>query len=73
MALMLTYGARETGGQAGRMAGQYAKPRSTGWIAAGLPSYRGDMVNELTASAEGRLPIRSGCCAPTRRRPAPST
>ncbi len=40
----------------GRIAGQYAKPRSSGTDALGLPSYRGDMVNSLAANAE--LPHR---------------
>lgn len=40
----------------GRIAGQYAKPRSSDTDAAGLPSYRGDMVNALAATAEARRP-----------------
>src|SRR4029079_1503877 len=38
----------------GRIAGQYAKPRSSDTDAAGLPSYRGDMVNALEATPEAR-------------------
>jgi len=48
MAIVLTYGASLPVVKVGRMAGQYAKPRSADLEAAtGLPSYRGDAVNEL--------------------------
>ena len=48
MAIVLTYGASLPVVKVGRMAGQYAKPRSTDLEAAtGLASYRGDAVNEL--------------------------
>ena len=48
MAVVLTYGASTPVVKVGRLAGQYAKPRSTDLEAAtGLPSYRGDAVNEL--------------------------
>ena len=48
MAVVLTYGASVPVVKVGRMAGQYAKPRSADLEAAtGLPSYRGDAVNEL--------------------------
>ena len=48
MAVVLTYGASLPVVKVGRLAGQYAKPRSTDIEAAtGLPSYRGDAVNEL--------------------------
>jgi len=48
MAVVLTYGASVPVVKVGRLAGQYAKPRSTDLEAAtGLPSYRGDAVNEL--------------------------
>jgi len=48
MAIVLTYGASLPVVKVGRMAGQYAKPRSTDLEAnTGLPSYRGDAVNEL--------------------------
>jgi 3-deoxy-7-phosphoheptulonate synthase len=48
MAVVLTYGASMPVVKLGRIAGQYAKPRSTDLDASGQPSYRGDMVNELT-------------------------
>lgn len=48
MAVVLTYGASVPVVKVGRLAGQYAKPRSADVEAAtGLPSYRGDAVNEL--------------------------
>jgi 3-deoxy-7-phosphoheptulonate synthase len=48
MAVVLTYGASVPVVKVGRLAGQYAKPRSADIEAAtGLPSYRGDAVNEL--------------------------
>jgi 3-deoxy-7-phosphoheptulonate synthase len=48
MAVVLTYGASMPVVKLGRIAGQYAKPRSTEIDASGQQSYRGDMVNELT-------------------------
>ncbi|GAA0596031.1 3-deoxy-7-phosphoheptulonate synthase class II [Streptomyces crystallinus] len=40
----------------GRLAGQYAKPRSFPTDASGLPTYRGDIVNGREATAEARVP-----------------
>jgi 3-deoxy-7-phosphoheptulonate synthase len=54
MAVVLTYGTAMPVVKVGRFAGQYAKPRSADVDAAGLPSYRGDMVNALEATADGR-------------------
>src|SRR5689334_23449842 len=45
MAIVLTYGTELPVIKVGRIAGQYAKPRSSELDATGLPSYRGDMVN----------------------------
>src|SRR3954451_5547127 len=56
MAVVLTYGTAMPVVKVGRIPGQYAKPRSSDTDAAGLPSYRGDMVNALEATAEGRRP-----------------
>jgi 3-deoxy-7-phosphoheptulonate synthase len=56
MAVVLTYGTAMPVVKVGRIAGQYAKPRSSDMDAAGLPSYRGDMVNALEATVEGRRP-----------------
>src|SRR3954470_8226216 len=57
MAVVLTYAASVPVVKVGRMAGQYPKPRSAEVEAiTGLPSYRGDAVNDLTPSAEARIP-----------------
>jgi 3-deoxy-7-phosphoheptulonate synthase len=48
MAVVLTYGASMPVVKLGRIAGQYAKPRSSTLDASGRPSYRGDMINDLT-------------------------
>ncbi|MGV0717303.1 3-deoxy-7-phosphoheptulonate synthase class II [Mycolicibacterium sp. XJ662] len=45
MAVVLTYGASVPVVKMARIAGQYAKPRSSDIDALGLKSYRGDMVN----------------------------
>jgi 3-deoxy-7-phosphoheptulonate synthase len=48
MAVVLTYGASVPVVKLGRLAGQYAKPRSSDVESGtGLPSYRGDAVNDL--------------------------
>lgn len=49
MAVVLTYGASLPVVKVARIAGQYAKPRSSDTDALGLPSYRGDMVNGFPA------------------------
>jgi 3-deoxy-7-phosphoheptulonate synthase len=54
MAVVLTYGTSMPVIKLGRFAGQYAKPRSAELDAAGLPSYRGDMINALEPTADGR-------------------
>ena len=56
MAVVLTYGTSMPVVKLGRIAGQYAKPRSSDLDAAGLPSYRGDMVNALEPTEQGRRP-----------------
>ena len=56
MAVVLTYGASLPVVKVGRIAGQYAKPRSAALDALGLPSYRGDIVNSLVADAQARVP-----------------
>lgn len=55
MAVVLTYGASVPVVKIGRIAGQYAKPRSSPADALGLPSYRGDMINSLTPTEEARV------------------
>ena len=59
MAMVLTYGAKVPVIKLGRMAGQFAKPRSapTETIdGVELPSYRGDIINELDFTPEARIP-----------------
>lgn len=59
MAMVLTYGAKVPVVKIGRIAGQFAKPRSTPTeVKDGLelPSYRGDIINELDFSTEARTP-----------------
>jgi 3-deoxy-7-phosphoheptulonate synthase len=56
MAVVLTYGTSMPVVKVGRIAGQYAKPRSADTDAMGLPSYRGDMVHALDATPEARRP-----------------
>ncbi|WP_438012005.1 3-deoxy-7-phosphoheptulonate synthase class II [Sorangium sp. So ce321] len=63
MALLLSEGAGLPVMTVGRIAGQFAKPRSTPWeVVDGveLPSYRGDMINapEFTAEARAPDPVR---------------
>ena len=59
MAVVLTYASKLPIVKLGRMAGQFAKPRSTdteeqnGVV---LPSYRGDNVNDIAFTPEGRVP-----------------
>jgi len=59
MAMVLTYGAKVPVIKVGRMAGQFAKPRSAPTeVIDGveLPSYRGDIINELDFTPEARIP-----------------
>jgi 3-deoxy-7-phosphoheptulonate synthase len=59
MAVVLTYGAAMPVVKVGRMAGQFAKPRSAPTERHGdleLPSYRGDIVNGLEFEDAARLP-----------------
>ena len=59
MAVVLTYGAKCPVVRVGRMAGQFAKPRSADTeIIDGveLPSYRGDIINDITFTDEARKP-----------------
>ena len=59
MAMVLTYGAKVPVVKIGRMAGQFAKPRSAPTeVKDGveLPSYRGDIINELDFTPEARIP-----------------
>ncbi len=59
MAVVLTYGAACPVVKLGRLAGQFAKPRSSGVETVGavtLPSYRGDMINAMEFTPEARTP-----------------
>lgn len=57
MAIVLTYAGSVPVVKVGRIAGQYAKPRSADVEArTGLPSYRGDAVNDVTPAREARIP-----------------
>jgi 3-deoxy-7-phosphoheptulonate synthase len=59
MAVVLTYGASMPIVKMGRMAGQFAKPRSNDFETRGdvtLPAYRGDIVNGYDFTAESRTP-----------------
>ncbi len=58
MAVVLTYGASVPVIKMGRMAGQFAKPRSSDTETRGgvtLPAYRGDIVNGYDFTPESRL------------------
>ncbi|HSY88382.1 MAG TPA: 3-deoxy-7-phosphoheptulonate synthase class II [Verrucomicrobiae bacterium] len=59
MAVVLTFGAALPVVKVGRMAGQFAKPRSAPMETIGgveLPSYRGDNINGIEFTAAARVP-----------------
>ena len=59
MAIVLTWGAKLPVVKIGRVAGQFAKPRSTPTEVVGgveLPSYRGDIINGFDFTADSRIP-----------------
>jgi 3-deoxy-7-phosphoheptulonate synthase len=59
MSLVLVHGGRKGVIRVGRIAGQYAKPRSADLESRGevaLPSYRGDIVNRSSFTASDRTP-----------------
>ncbi len=59
MAMVMTFGAKCPVVKVGRMAGQFAKPRSAGTETIDgveLPSYRGDIINDIAFTAESRIP-----------------
>jgi 3-deoxy-7-phosphoheptulonate synthase len=59
MAVVLTFASKLPVIKVGRMAGQFAKPRSGDTEVQGeveLPSYRGDIINDINFTAEGRIP-----------------
>ena len=72
MAVVLTYGASVPVIKVARIAGQYAKPRSSDIDALGLGAYRGDMINGFAPDAAARehdpsrlVRARHGYYAPT--------
>ena len=59
MAVVLTFASKVPTVKVGRMAGQFAKPRSADMEDIGgvsLPSYRGDIINDIAFEAMGRAP-----------------
>src|SRR5690554_1197389 len=59
MAMVLTYAAKVPVVKVGRMAGQFAKPRSAATEmldGVELPSYRGDIINDLPFTEAARIP-----------------
>lgn len=59
MAVVLTFGAQLPVVKVGRIAGQFAKPRSSDMERQGdveLPSYRGDIINGIEFTEESRVP-----------------
>lgn len=59
MSVVLCYGARRPIVRIGRIAGQYAKPRSNDTETVNgveIPVYRGDIVNSFEADKEARIP-----------------
>jgi 3-deoxy-7-phosphoheptulonate synthase len=59
MAVVLTFGAASPVVKLGRVAGQFAKPRSAPmetWGGVSLPSYRGDIVNGSEFTEAARIP-----------------
>ncbi|MCR3747832.1 3-deoxy-7-phosphoheptulonate synthase class II [Lentzea californiensis] len=58
MAVVLAYGAGTPVVRVGRVAGQYAKPRSSEVDSSGHPSYRGDMVNSASPADRSHDPAR---------------
>jgi len=59
MAVVMTFAGRKKVVKVGRLAGQFAKPRSADMEKRGdveLPSYRGDNVNDLEFTAAARVP-----------------
>lgn len=59
MAVVLTFGAKCPVVKIGRMAGQFAKPRSAPTEVVGgveMPIYRGDIINAFEPTLEGRVP-----------------
>jgi 3-deoxy-7-phosphoheptulonate synthase len=74
MAVVLTFAGGKPVVKVGRIAGQFAKPRSEPIETIDgvtLPSYRGDNINGMEFTPRNASPIRTACCAPTASRPRP--
>eukprot|EP00958_Prasinococcus_capsulatus_P013035 scaffold1318_cov388-Prasinococcus_capsulatus_cf.AAC.56 len=59
MSAVLMYGTQTPVVKIGRLAGQFAKPRSADFEQIGdveLPSYRGDIINDMAFTPEARVP-----------------
>ncbi len=59
MAAVLTFAAASPVTKVGRIAGQFAKPRSSAMEKQGdlaLPSYKGDIINDMAFTEESRVP-----------------
>src|SRR5271169_3802367 len=62
MAVVMTYAAASPVIKVGRVAGQFAKPRSSDFEkidGVSLPSYRGDIVNDIAFTPRRAHPIRA--------------
>jgi hypothetical protein len=74
MAIVMTFAAGCPVVKVGRMAGQFAKPRSANdetIDGVTLPAYRGDIVNGIGFDEKAACRTRSACCRPTTRPPPP--
>lgn len=59
MAVVLTFAAKKPVVKVGRVAGQFAKPRSSAMETVDgveLPSYKGDIINDIGFTAKSRMP-----------------
>ncbi len=59
MAVVLTFAAKKPVVKVGRVAGQFAKPRSSAMETVDgveLPSYKGDIINDIDFTAKSRVP-----------------
>ena len=76
MSLVMIYGSRQKIVRIGRIAGQYAKPRSSSTESRDgqtLPSYRGDLINRTLFHTPTVAMIPSFCCVATNGQRSRST
>ena len=74
MSVVLTYGTGVPTVKVGRIAGQFAKPRSSPTETRDgveLPSFRGDIVNDFAFDAAARRPDPAAACCAATTRPRP--